>query len=499
METANILKQLEAQDEHLLRAVKQLAKTISGLSAESESPEVKPRALLVGGFVRDAVLGLKPKDADMEVYGVGAKRLEEVLNKLFPDRVNAVGRAFGVFKINVGEGLEFDVSIPRRESKTGRGHRGFSIEGDPGMTITEAARRRDFTMNALAADPLTGEVFDDFDGVNDLNERMLRVTDPERFQDDPLRVYRALQFVARFDLAADAPTKKLMTEMVERGDMDELAKERVTEEIRKLLLKAAQPSVGFELARDIGIIERYLPELHALIDLPQEAEWHPEGDVWTHTMLTLDAAAVLVRQPSRGLTDDETLQVLLGTLCHDLGKATTTGDVNGRIRALGHEEAGVEPTKALCGRWTFPKDAVDAAVTCAKEHLKPFMLWRSRNAGQMSEDQYANAVRKLLKRIAPMSWRVLITVSEADFRGRTIAGVDTELYTTGLMMGEAITRLALDREAAKPLIMGRDLLDLGVQPGPKMGEIIKQVENARDEGTIATREEAMALAKNLIL
>jgi tRNA nucleotidyltransferase (CCA-adding enzyme) len=505
METANILKQLEAQDERLLRAVKKLAKNIGVLKADPKYPASKPRALLVGGFVRDAILGLKPKDADMEVYGVNSKRLEETLTKLFPKCVNAVGRAFGVFKISVGEGLDFDIAIPRRESKTGKGHKGFAIEGDPSMSLKEAARRRDFTINALAADPLTGEVFDEFGGIKDLKDGVLRVTDTERFQDDPLRVYRGIQFAARLNLEVEPKTLKLMRDMVARGDMDELASERVTEELKKLLLKAEKPSKGFELARELGLIKRDYPELDALIDLPQEAEWHPEGDAWTHTMMTVDAAAKIIREKKRGFTEEEQLEVMLGALCHDLGKATTTEFIEGRTRSRGHEEAGEAPARTLCGRLSFSNDVVEAAAVVAKDHLKPGAAFRAHAKvravatavpkGELNEDQYANAIRKLLKRIAPVSWRILIAASEADFRGRKIPGVDKDVYDTGKLFESVIKARGLDAEPAKPLVQGRDLLELGVKPGKQMGEIIKRIEEARDEGKIKTHEEAMKLVK----
>lgn len=498
MENANILEQLEAQDKRLMKAVNKLAMKIRALPADPEYPDVEPKALLVGGFVRDSILGLKPKDADMEIYGVSAKRLEKVLAQLFSERVNAVGQAFGVYKINIGEGLDFDLSIPRRESKTGRGHKGFTVEGDPSMSVKEAARRRDFTMNALAADPLTGEVIDAFGGMRDLKDGVLRVTDSERFQDDPLRVYRALQFAARMNLTVESKSLGLMHKMVARGDMRELAYERITEELKKLLLKANRPSIGFELARELGIIERDYPELNTLIDLPQEAEWHPEGDAWTHTMMVVDASANIIREKDRGFTDEEKMQVMLGALCHDLGKALTTELIDGRIRSRGHEEAGEEPTKAMCFRLAFSNETVEGAVVITKDHLKPGAAFRAHAKGELNDDQYANATRKLLKRIAPVSWRVLIAASEADFRGRAIPGVDKDVYDTGKLFASVITSRGLDVEPTKPLIQGRDLIDLGVKPGLQMGALIRRVEEARDKGKVTTHEEAMRLVRGFL-
>jgi len=213
-------ERLFAQDQKLFGAANRLANTIRSVPADPKHPNTEPRALIVGGFVRDAVLGKYPKDADLEVYGISPARLESLLEQLFEGQVNAVGRSFGVYKVALGEGLDFDISIPRRESKTGAGHQGFTIYGDPDMTVEEAARRRDFTFNSIAADPLTGEIIDPFNGLDDLRNGILRVTDPERFQDDPLRVYRALQFAGRMDLTTDQKTRELLTEIVARGDLD---------------------------------------------------------------------------------------------------------------------------------------------------------------------------------------------------------------------------------------------------------------------------------------
>lgn len=490
---------LFAQDEKLLKAANALANKLRSMPVDPEYPNTEPRALLVGGFVRDAMLGLHPKDADLEVYGISAGRLEQFLNQLFPKRVNVVGKAFGVYKINIGKGIDFDISIPRRESKTGKGHKGFTVKGDPSMTIKEAARRRDFTMNALAADPLSGEVFDEFGGLDDLRSGTLRVTDPERFQDDPLRVYRALQFAARLDLKADPESLKLMREMVDRGDLDELAKERVTEEMHKLLMKAERPSVGFELARELGIIEKYYPELHALIDLPQEEEWHPEGDAWTHTMLVVDEAAKIIRDETWELTDAEKRQIMLGSLCHDLGKALTTEEVDGRIHSYNHEKMGEEPARAMLKKWTFSDTDVDAAVVYTTEHQKPFNHIRALKSEEISEKQFVNIVRKLLKRINPTSWKVLIAGAEADSRGRTLPEGRKEADEMRELYERTIREHKLDEEPAKPLIQGRDLIELGLVPGPVFGKIIKEVEDARDAGALTTEEEAIEFVKGRFL
>lgn len=454
-----------------------------------------PRTLIVGGFVRDTLLGIESKDADVEVYGVEAATIEKLLNELFPGQVIEAGKSFGVLKIPLGDGYDIDVALPRRESKAGTGHKGFVIEGDPNMSIEEAARRRDFTINAMMQDPLTNELIDLFGGQEDLKNKTLRVVDTQTFQDDPLRVYRALQFAARFGLTIEPRSFELMKMMVQRGDLDQLSKERVSDEMKKLFLKAEKPSIGLQLAWDLGIIERDYPELFILKQTPQEPAWHPEGDVWIHTLMVVDEAAKIIRRED--LTENEKLQVMIGALCHDLGKPATTkpGEKEGvlRIRSIGHEEAGEEPTKQLLSKWIFGYEVEQAAIIQATQHLKPGMLFRQKEKGELNEERYTNAVRKLLKRAYPVSWKVIIAAAEADHRGRALPEAQTEPYTAGELFASTVLSEKFDQEPIKSLIKGRDLIERGMKPGVPFGEIIQKIEAARDEGKIKTREEALAL------
>ncbi len=496
------------QEPKLLEAAGLLAARIKACPSDSRYPELQPQALIVGGFVRDALFGAHPKDADMEVYGLHADRLESLLDQLFPDKVNKVGKAFGILKVAVEPGIEFDVSIPRRDSKQGTGHTGFVVSGDPTMTIKEAARRRDFTFNALAADPLTGEVFDEFGGIEDVRLRQLRVTDPKLFQDDPLRVYRGMQFVGRMDLSVEKRSMELMKEMAKTREMSELPPDRIREEFSKLLLKAPRPSRGFEFAREVGLIKEYFPELHALIDVPQEKEWHPEGDVWIHSMMVVDAAANIVRDQKRGLSEDEKVQIMFGALAHDFGKPSTTEIKDGRIRSINHEEAGRIPARAFSERLRLSNTLTRVLETVAAEHLKPDMLWRAyqKDAGlPKALKNYANAVRKLLSRIHPVSWRVLIAASEADSRGRTLPDAATKAYQAGLFMAEVVTRYQLDVEPTKKLVGGKDILALVEEfglPRPKpvdFGKYIAEVERLRDQGELVTKDDGLNRLKELLV
>src|SRR5215212_4680727 len=242
------------------------------------------RALLVGGCVRDALMGAEPKDWDLEIYGIEPERLRALLDQFGP--VNVVGEAFTVYKL----GHDLDVSMPRRERKVGRGHRAFVVEGDPAMSFTEAARRRDFTINAILQDPLTNEIIDPFNGQGDIEQGVLRAVSVDTFAEDSLRVLRAAQFAARFAFRISPETVELCRTI----DLSDLPAERIWGELEKLLLRARQPSIGLGWLSALGVLEKLFPEIQSLIDVPQDPEWHPEGDVFVHTRLTVDRARELI-------------------------------------------------------------------------------------------------------------------------------------------------------------------------------------------------------------
>ena len=432
------------------------------------------RALLVGGCVRDELLGREPKDLDLEVFGIPAANLRSLLEQL--GRVDAVGESFAVYKIG---GL--DVSLPRRESKAGRGHKGFLVDGDPALSVTEAARRRDFTINAISRDPLTGEIVDPFDGRSDLDARRLRVVDPRTFADDSLRVLRAMQFVARFELTADEETRALLRSI----PLDDLPPERIWGELEKLLLGAAQPSIGFTLALDLTIVQRLWPELHALVGCPQEPEWHPEGDVWIHTLMVIDQARRTLGDLSRG----PAVAIMLGAVCQDLGKPATTALVDGRIRSLGHEEGGVAPATALLDRFNVHTienyDVRHTVLGMVAHHLKPGMFFKS------STPVSDGAFRRLAQKV---DLELLARLAKADCLGRT-GDFDCSAMDWFLERARA---LGVEHRPPAPLLLGRHLIDLGVKPGPEMGKLLKVVYERQLDGEITTLEEAQTAARTLL-
>src|SRR5258707_9944891 len=294
------------------------------------------RALLVGGCGGDELMGQKPKDWDVEIYGIEPQRLRELLNAFGP--VNVVGEAFTVYKL----GAHLDISLPRRERKTGRGHRAFFIEGDPEMTIAEATGRRDFTINAILKDPLTEEIIDPHNGRADLQHRIIQAVSPDTFSEDSLRVLRAAQFAARFEFEVAPETVSLCRAI----DLTDLPSERVWGEMDKLLLRAEHPSICLQWLRDLAAVDQLFPEIKALIDLPQAPEWHPKGDVFVHTRLVIDGARELMGD----LPYPQQVTVMLAAMAHDFGKPATTEFIEGRLRSRGHEEAGIAPAASFLDR-----------------------------------------------------------------------------------------------------------------------------------------------------
>ena len=432
------------------------------------------RALIVGGWVRDTLRGVVSKDIDIEAYGLPADRLQAVLAALGP--VNSVGASFAVFKLG-----PLDVSLPRTESKAGRGHRGFTVLGDPQLPLAAAARRRDFTVNAIAWDPLRQEYLDPHDGRADLAARRLRMVDPATFGDDSLRVLRAMQLAARLEFDLDAPTQAVCRTIA----LDDLPAERIWGELDKLLLRARRPSIGLAVARDIGVVRRLFPELDALIGCPQEPEWHPEGDVWTHTLLVVDQA--------RGRIDDlprpQQIAVMLGAVCHDFGKPATTAHIDGRIRSLNHEEMGLPPATAFLDRLNVHTlDGYDVrrqVLGLVAHHLKPGM-WRTARDGVGD-----GAFRRLARKV---DLELLARLAKSDCLGRT-GHFDCSAMDWFL---ERARSLGVEHAPPEPLLLGRHLLQLGLAPGPRVGRILKLVYERQLEGDVTTTGSAIDAARTLI-
>ncbi len=408
------------------------------------------------------------------MFGLPSDRLRTLLESL--GRVESVGESFQVYKVG-----GIDVSLPRRDSKIGRGHRGFHVEGDPTMTIEEAARRRDFTMNAISWDPLSAEYLDPFGGRADLVNRRLRVVDARTFADDSLRVLRAVQFAARFDLTLDEDSRALCRTI----PLDDLPAERVWGEFEKLLL-ADRPSIGFALALDLGVVDSLFPELRALVGCVQEPEWHPEGDVWVHTLQVIDQARARIDDLPR----PQQMAVMLGAVCHDLGKPATTAFIDGRIRSIDHEEQGVAPAARLLDRLNVRSlDGYDVrrqVLGMTAQHLKPGMWFK------VKEEVGDGAFRRLAHKV---DLELLARLAKSDCLGRDPGVFNCEAMDWFLDRARA---LGVEHRPPAPLLLGRHLLELGLKPGPRIGAMLKTIYEQQLDGSVTTIDEAIAAVRRLI-
>jgi tRNA nucleotidyltransferase (CCA-adding enzyme) len=440
------------------------------------------RALLVGGCVRDELMGKQPKDWDVEIYGIEPARLRELLDAF--GTVSVVGEAFTVYKI----GAHLDVSLPRRERKTGRGHRAFFIEGDPEMTFAEAASRRDFTVNAILQDPITTEIIDPFHGQADIERGVLRAVSFDTFAEDSLRVLRAAQFAARFEFRVEPETAALCHTI----DLSDLPAERIWSEIAKLLLRSRQPSIGLGWLHALGALDQLFPEIKALIDVPQDPEWHPEGDVFVHTRLVIDRARELIDD----LPYPKQVTVMLAALAHDFGKPATTEFVDGRLRSRGHEEAGVEPTLSFLDKLNiYTLDGYDVraqVVALVRDHLKPGEYFKKR------EEVGDGAFRRLARKC---ELDLLYRVATADSLGRNADWVPREKWYDAEAQEWFIARareLEVESKAPAPILLGRHLLEMGLQPGPRIGEITRAIYEMQLDGRVGTLDEAKEAASALL-
>lgn len=405
------------------------------------------RALLVGGCVRDRVMGRPERDVDVEVLGLAPDAFEALLAGF--GETFRVGRSYTVLRLR---GLDVE----------------FSVDDSAGTDFAAASRRRDLTLNSMAIDPLTGVVLDPHGGRADIAARRLRATDPEHFGSDPLRAFRVARFAACLEMEPDAELIVLCGEQ----DLAAVAGERLLEEMRRLLVEAPAPAKGFAILERCGLLETF-PELAALRGVPQDPEWHPEGDVWTHTLLVLDAAAGLRRR------DGDDFALMLGALCHDLGKPATTEwsdeDEGTRIRSPGHDRAGIAPTRALLGRLRASNALVTAVCALVEHHLAPALFVRQ-GAGPRG---YRRLARKL--EAAGVSVDLLVRVARADHLGRTTDEALAGVFPAGDAFLATAAALDVSRHGPTDVVLGRHVLARGVPPGPAVGRILDACRAVQDE------------------
>ena len=406
----------------------------------------------VGGYVRDILLGIPNDDVDIEVHGIEPARLYSILEEI--GEPITFGKSFGVLSLR---GENIDIAMPRREHAVGTGHRDFEVDVDPYIGTENAARRRDFTINALMQDVLSGEIVDHFGGRRDLGEGIIRHIDDATFVEDPLRVLRAAQFAARFEFEIAPETIELC-----RGiDISTLSKERVEEELRKALLKADKPSIFFESLREMDQLDVWFPELKDLIGLEQDPLYHPEGDVWTHTMEVVDRAAAYRDEVS------DPFNFMMLALTHDLGKAVTTEEKDGRIHAYNHETEGLTQVESFVTRITNEKDVLHYLKNMVPLHMKPNVMAHSKPSLKSTNRMFDAAG-------APAD---LIWFAMADrpvFAGAEEFSGDSEFLFARLR--------AYEETMAKPCVTGRDLIAAGLTPGEDFSDILAYAHKLRLAG-----------------
>jgi len=460
------------------------------------------QAMLVGGSVRDQLLGIESKDFDVEVYSLDPAKLREILEQM--GQVNTVGEHFSVYKLlpgraaartqgrNTGdpsmsgkpklpERFEIDVSIPRRESKAGRGHRGFVIEGDPTMTFEAAARRRDFTINAILYDPLTAEYVDPYNGREDLNRRILKAVAADTFVEDSLRVLRAVQLAARFEMTIE-PNTIALCQTIELSD---LPHERIWGEVEKLLTLASRAAIGLEIAFQLGVLDKLFPELRALVADQESAGQPPERSAFNHTKLALDAAAKLVGD----LSKPKRIAVMLGVLCHDLRKPPAAEVGCNQVPADSKNESpsraatlSVLNTLGLFGMSGY--DVRSHVLELVTEHLKPVEFYRCR---EITTD---GDFRRLAQRVdIDLLYRVAKACSMANESDSSSIAEDWFIARARL--------LGVEHSAPAALLQGRHLIEAGFEPGPQMGQLLRRVYELQLDGEITTLEEGIAAALRL--
>lgn len=439
-----------------LRKIEQLVRQAGG------------RTWLVGGSIRDLLLDRQPRDLDLEVTGLSPGHIHALLTEHYS--VQFVGKAFEVFKLH---GLPVDLCIPSRMVSDDTSFPGLLKQADPRMPIDEALARRDFTINAMAWDPDTMELRDPFNGRGDLDARILRHASSQ-FAEDPLRVLRGMQLMARFALTVAPDTITLCRTL----SQEHQPSERLWKEWKKLLLQGRTPSLGLQFLRHCGWL-RFYPELAALEGCPQDPIWHPEGDVWIHTLHCLDWFAT-----ERTGDEADDLAVGLGVLCHDFGKPATTREDYGRITSRGHESEGAGPTRCFLERLTNQHDLVNEVIPLVLCHLRP----RALHDAQASD----SAVRRLARQVTRIDR--LVRVARADHAGRPPKQFDG--FPAGEWLLNKAQQLAVDRQSPAPIVMGRHLLELGIQPGPDMGRLLDDCYEAQLDGEFGTLEEGLIYAKN---
>lgn len=398
------------------------------------------RVFYVGGYVRDSLLNIKTKDIDIEVHNISYDDLIDTISEL--GEVVEHGSNFGILSLKKHN---LDIALPRKEFNTGRGHKDFKIYTDPFIGTYKAAKRRDFTINALMKDVLTGEIIDHFNGLQDLENKIIRHIDDDSFVEDSLRVLRACQFASRFNFKIADETINLCSKM----DISSLSKERIEEELKKALLLSNKPSIFFDYLRQMKQLNFWFKEINDLINVKQDPIYHPEGDVYTHTMIVLNEASKYLNEVSNPYS------FMLLALCHDLGKTVSSFEDNGRIHAYNHENSGVEIASKLLKRFSNNKNVKKYITNMIKLHMKPNVCFRNNAKEKTTNAMFDEA-------IAPID---LIYFAMCDH-------ISNETIDTRKQF--LFERLNIYNELMKkPEVTGDDLIKAGLIPDERFKETLE--------------------------
>lgn len=474
------------------------------------------RVLVVGGCVRDAITShqkgqtTNPKDIDLEVYGIQALDLMALIDMHFGLEIGGTfGKKFEVIKVfGRKKNLGLDITIPRSDNKTGSGSKGFETTSHPEFTIKEAAIRRDLTCNSVSFDPLTGLVYDPFGGVEDINSNVLVATDKEKFIEDPVRVLRIMQFMARFESKVDPETINLCREVIESGEMDDESGERTLGEFSKLFLKGKRPSLGLRFALEVGIIDRYFPEFFKMVLTPQDLEWHPEGCVWEHEMQVIDAAAEIATKLD--LNDFDRLSLMFAAWGHDLGKIDHTQALeNGRITSHGHEAASRKWMEKVLWPFftkrmekTWNRELIEASIALAESHMRPveiFLLGKEKGINILS--QLGRLALKLIE--SNTSFTILLALSEADQRGRSKTSKFLEesevVKERREWLKDELSKIKIIGKKAEKVVSGTEIMNrLGLPAGILVGLVEKHVYEHQLAGRVPDVEAGLLHGYNFL-
>jgi tRNA nucleotidyltransferase (CCA-adding enzyme) len=416
------------------------------------------RAYLVGGAVRDIILQQPILDIDIEVHGCTFEQLSDLLQPY--GYVDLCGKSFGVIKVH---GLAVDWTLPRKDSAG----RKPLVAYDPQMSIEQALMRRDLTMNAMAIDLHDTTLIDPFNGLDDINQNILRTPDANFFVQDPLRFFRVMQFIARFNMQPDDGLNAVCKQMV----IKDLSRERIEQEFKKMLMLSAAPSLGIRWLRTIGRLQEIMPELAATIGVEQDIKWHPEGDVFEHSMQAVDAAAQLPIANA-----DDRLIILYAALCHDIGKVTTTFADERGIHSYGHAEVGAKLVRTLLARITTHKELIDRVSKLILHHMQPVQL--------VAQDSSAAAYKRLAHKLWPtLDVNMLALLCQADARGRNPIGnkpLEGQMPTVITFL-ERAEAAGVRYAPEQPLLTGKDFLD-HFAPGPVVSDAVNIAYNLQLEG-----------------